>query len=122
MSAENRFIHNLTSTELKEIIDIYSAAFTESKKITDNMDKSLLKLQEANDFIQEAEKNKDKRSRTAIAKDIAKRIVADYTEYIKDYITLYEIYSSIFGAVYNTQELRRKIEWDIVPAQIQTAG
>ena len=122
MSAENRFIHNLTSTELKEIIDIYSAAFSESKKITDNMDKSLLKLQEAYDFIQRVERNKDKRTRTAIAKDVAKRIVADYTEFIKDYIALYEIYSSIFGAVYDTQELRRKIEWDIVPAQIQTAA
>ena len=122
MSAESKFINNLTSTELEDIINIYSAALSKSSKIAHNMDSSLQKFHEANAFMQRAEKNKDKRQRTAVSKDIAKRMISDYSEFITNYISLYDTYSNIFGAVYDTRELRRSIEWDIVPTQIQTAS
>ena len=86
MSAESEFINNLTTVELIEILDIYSAASTLTDEINCDIKRIASKLHEAYNNILEAERDKNRQQRLLLAKDVAKQISAYYARFIKNYM------------------------------------
>ena len=118
MKNRNAFISGLKEMELREIIAVYNS----TQAILDKMQKLLSNSITTLEAYYDGFKLFNGADRLAIASGVKRRISSDYEKFLNLYLKLYNTFSSIFGAVYGTWDLKKELELKIDPTSVRVSA